>query len=321
MTAETAFGSNAERLRALKERYDPTNVFDKLWKLPSIEANTAEGSNVMTTNSGILPADTITKAEFDKLLSQYPSLIETISEAKNVKKGQKSLRELDDYRYGEALSVYSADKSPRSMELDDVKALVERHGKFRPTLMKYVTSNDPVTAKSTIQEAISLYRSTSDVPAALALLTKLKGIGPATASLLLTVHDPDKVIFFSDEAYYWLCCDGTKSSIKYTATEYADLRSRAEDLAGRLGVAATDVEKVAYVVMKQPVSQVSAEASKSSTVSKREAPNPKNQDSEPQAPKAATSKSVKRKVTPVAQVADDTNDDAPLLRRSKRTRV
>lgn len=33
MTAETAFGSNANRLRELKKKYDPTNVFDKLWKL------------------------------------------------------------------------------------------------------------------------------------------------------------------------------------------------------------------------------------------------------------------------------------------------
>lgn len=33
LTAKTAFGSNAERLRELKEKYDPKNVFDKMWKL------------------------------------------------------------------------------------------------------------------------------------------------------------------------------------------------------------------------------------------------------------------------------------------------
>jgi FAD/FMN-containing dehydrogenase len=33
VAAEVAFGSNADRLREIKAKYDPTNVFDKLWKL------------------------------------------------------------------------------------------------------------------------------------------------------------------------------------------------------------------------------------------------------------------------------------------------
>lgn len=33
MSAEAAFGANADRLRRLKKQYDPNNVFDKLWKL------------------------------------------------------------------------------------------------------------------------------------------------------------------------------------------------------------------------------------------------------------------------------------------------
>lgn len=33
LNAEDAFGSNAQKLRELKAKYDPTNVFDKLWKL------------------------------------------------------------------------------------------------------------------------------------------------------------------------------------------------------------------------------------------------------------------------------------------------
>jgi hypothetical protein len=126
-----------------------------------------------------------------------------------------------------------------------------RHGKFRPTLMSLVASNSPETAKETVKEALAVYKETGDVDKTVQVLTKLKGIGPATASLLLTVHDPTHVIFFSDEAFYWLCCEGKKLPIKYNAKEYRQLRLSAEELAGRLGVSATDIEKVSYVLMKQ----------------------------------------------------------------------
>jgi hypothetical protein len=117
--------------------------------------------------------------------------------------------------------------------------------------MKLVSSNDPSFVQDTIREAMRVYHSKSDASKALDILTKLKGIGPATASLLLTVHDPDKVIFFSDEAFYWLCCGGKKAPIKYNAKEYQELNSKAQALAQKLGVKATEVEKAAYVIMKQ----------------------------------------------------------------------
>lgn len=129
--------------------------------------------------------------------------------------------------------------------------MYRRHGKFRPTLMSLVASNSPETAKDTVRDALTVYKEGGDVDQAVQVLTKLRGIGPATASLLLTVHDPTRVIFFSDEAFYWLCCNGKKLPIKYNAKEYRQLRVSAEELAERLGVSATDVEKVSYVLMKQ----------------------------------------------------------------------
>jgi hypothetical protein len=33
VSAEEAFGSHSKRLMSLKKKYDPENVFDKLWKL------------------------------------------------------------------------------------------------------------------------------------------------------------------------------------------------------------------------------------------------------------------------------------------------
>jgi hypothetical protein len=116
--------------------------------------------------------------------------------------------------------------------------------------MKLVSSNEAETVEETIKQAVDAYRASLEPPAALADICKLKGVGPATASLLLSVHDAERVIFFSDEAFWWLCCSGKKAPIKYNAKEYQELNAAARALAERLDVSAIDIEKVAYVVMK-----------------------------------------------------------------------
>jgi hypothetical protein len=173
--------------------------------------------------------------------------------------------------------------------------------------MKLVTSNPAEAVKSTVEEALEAYQDAGDVQRALNILTKLKGIGPATASLLLSVHDPGKAVFFSDEAFYWLCCGGKMSPIKYNKKEYAQLQSQAQKLVQRLGVSPQDVEKVAYVLFKQD-SVPGPSTSKASA-------SPHTGDKA--APKKLAGKGVKRKQAP------DDNDVkldhvAPPTRRSKR---
>jgi hypothetical protein len=116
--------------------------------------------------------------------------------------------------------------------------------------MKLVSSNEAPAVKSTIAKTMAAYRNKANTATAIDALTKFKGVGPATASLLLAVHDPDSVLFFSDEAFWWLCCGGKKDPIKYNTKEYQTLNAKAQELGERLGVKAVEVEKVAYVVMK-----------------------------------------------------------------------
>lgn len=92
-------------------------------------------------------------------------------------------------------------------------------------------------------------------------LSKLKGIGPATASLLLACYDPAKVPFFSDELFRYLHWSDAKSKgwdrkISYTMKEYKDLfekvqvlRERLEKESGKV-VKAIDIEKCAYALAK-----------------------------------------------------------------------
>ena len=99
---------------------------------------------------------------------------------------------------------------------------------------------------------------TSPLPA-LKVLTELKGIGPATASLLLSVMRPETVPFFSDELFRWCCWDepgspgGWGRKIKYNMKEYEQLLGHIKALVKRLGVRAVDVEKVAWVLGREKV--------------------------------------------------------------------
>jgi hypothetical protein len=79
----------------------------------------------------------------------------------------------------------------------------------------------------------------------------LKGVGPATASLLLAVHDPSSVVFFSDELYRWLLQDGKKVSPKYTAKEFEELFSKAKSFMSRIKCTPIELEKAAFVIIKE----------------------------------------------------------------------
>ena len=117
--------------------------------------------------------------------------------------------------------------------------------------------------RETTKKAFAQYEAdNADYAKALTILTKLKGIGPATASLLLSCYDPTKVPFFSDELYRWLHWADAKSKgwdrkISYTAKEYKDLWQKMQDLRDRIEknsgqvVKAIDAEKVAYVLGKE----------------------------------------------------------------------
>ena len=131
-----------------------------------------------------------------------------------------------------------------------------KHGTFRPTLMNLVKQNSTDTVQETTRSAFS----EPDPMKAVKTLTALRGIGPATASLLLSVRQPNTVPFFSDELFRWSqwdvvgkkgAGDGWDRKIKYNVGEYKALLESVGVLRERLGVWAVDAEKVAYVLGKE----------------------------------------------------------------------
>jgi hypothetical protein len=87
------------------------------------------------------------------------------------------------------------------------------------------------------------------------VLTQLCGVGPARASLLLSVAYPDTVPFFSDELYRWTRWNsyGWSQNIKWTLKEYVSLFNVVKTLTTRLRKTAIEVEKVAYVLGRESI--------------------------------------------------------------------
>lgn len=145
-----------------------------------------------------------------------------------------------------------------------------------------IRKNDPSAAKSVTQTVLANLPASSDssssssssssktpnneaplsfpdVLQALKSLNALKGVGPATASLILSAHSPATTPFFEDELYIWLCRTESlrrkeKTELKYTVKEYEELwgrvqevRERVRDEEGRR-VEASVLEKAAFVI-------------------------------------------------------------------------
>ncbi|KAF1922057.1 hypothetical protein BDU57DRAFT_70503 [Ampelomyces quisqualis] len=191
--------------------------------------------------------NTISLQSFKNVLLRYASAV------------PDKLRDLDVYRYSIIPDAYAERSPSKHLTRTEVEQLVEwklKHGTFRPKLLQLVQSNTPDSVQETTLAAFELL---PDVTKALKVLTDLKGIGPATASLLLSVASPDKVPFFSDELFRWCMWNepgapkGWQRKIKYTAKEYESLLAEVRALRTRLGVRAVDAEKVAWALGKEAI--------------------------------------------------------------------
>ena len=147
---------------------------------------------------------------------------------------------------------------PSSSQLNEHR----KHGTYRPNLAKLVKSNGVNDVREITRNAFEIYETNNtDYCKSITALSKMKGIGPATSSLLLSCYDPAKIPFFSDELYRYLHWEEGKSKgwdrkINYTIREYKSLFEKLARLRERLEkdsdetVSAIAIEKAAYVLGK-----------------------------------------------------------------------
>jgi hypothetical protein len=207
------------------------------------------------------------------------------------------------------------------IRLHDADLILSKHGTFRPKLLQLVSSNPSDEIKSLTKSVFDTYSRSSELdrPALVTQLAKLKGVGPATASLILCTCDPETTIFFGDEVFRWLSWDepskgpkGWTRQISYTAKEYRRFDELATDLRKRLNVKAIDIEKVGYVLGKEKADvDLGMNSKEGNSVESKEENSQKSKDqnkAEAPAPKTVTAS--KRKIESTAPEAKG--------RRSKR---
>ncbi|CAE6412064.1 unnamed protein product [Rhizoctonia solani] len=236
--------------------------------------NDASGSTRLVPRPSGLTAEGIQAA-----LSRYQHRISQLTESKT----GSQLQELDDWRLNELPKLVKSRK-PAHIEKSELERLMEwklARGKFRPTLPALIAQNTPVKVKSGTQEAFSsLSNIKSSTPSYQSFRTllkslcgALKGVGPATGSLLLSISD-DRVPFMSDEAYIWIMYadQGTKKKdIKYTEKGYLDYAVRMWEAAENAGTSPAELEQVAWVLGWEWISGIEL------------APTSKSLDGEPEA--------------------------------------
>uniref|UniRef100_A0A3P9PXI3 Zgc:112496 n=1 Tax=Poecilia reticulata TaxID=8081 RepID=A0A3P9PXI3_POERE len=147
-----------------------------------------------------------------RVYEKYWDVVEATAKARKPK-----LLQLDKW-YQEELPVLISSRPDKHITLSELKKLMEwklTRGKFRPRLQQLAASNAEDAVQNRSRTALGLL---PDVPAAVAELSGLKGVGPATASAVLAAAAPALTAFMSDEAAESV--PGLQP-VQYTAKHYA----------------------------------------------------------------------------------------------------
>jgi hypothetical protein len=143
-------------------------------------------------------------------------------------KGGKDLVALDDFC--ETLSTKLQDEPSISKE-DLIKIIQWKFAKGKPRqYMKYIESNTDDEVKDCSSKAFQ-EADKGDVDAAIIEMTKLKGVGAAGASAILSLHHPDLFCFMDDEVIESLY-NGKRA---YTKAVYMQVNEECTKLAAALG--------------------------------------------------------------------------------------
>lgn len=183
--------------------------------------------------------------------SLYPKITTQLSRvsAKKYKNDEWTLEELDNWRNSTLPATLKSRYDNKKLKLskDELVLIMDwklAKGKFRPTLPKLIKSNDEESVETITSAGFSIFMEFVElakddwlnttllayqevVKASLKKLCELRGVGPATGSLLMSLLNASTSLappFFSDEAFMYFIQEPFHpgSAVKYNVKEYID---------------------------------------------------------------------------------------------------
>ncbi|XP_037094214.1 uncharacterized protein LOC119114100 [Pollicipes pollicipes] len=173
-------------------------------------------------------------AQFQFVFKLYPQALALKSQTKNKKPDE--LKKLDQWYHDELpKKILSRAKEGGYLTHEELVQTIKwklARGKWRPRLRELVTMNTPRLVQLETKKAIRQLLKKDDLNAAIQAMCNLKGVGPAMASAVLSVAQPDKIPFMSDECM--LAIPDVEGSIDYTNKEYLRMVAHVQTACQRL---------------------------------------------------------------------------------------
>jgi hypothetical protein len=183
-------------------------------------------------------------------------------------------------------------------------------------------------ALSALNDTLSASEALNITLSAMAAASKLTGVGPATASLVLAVYQPELVPFFQDELWAWCFPEKAGTKLKYDKKEYELLFRRCWEIKQSLGKGGSmlTLEKGSFVLQHldlltdDETSTIAGNRPREKKELVTDVPQEASSESKQRINDVAAKSDTKRPASPVRDGVSHEDESMDGRRRSKRSR-
>lgn len=248
-------------------------------------------------------------------LKPYLGVYSAVLKAHAEKKKKKELIALDKWMQND-LKKSIVSRSPPHLEKDELAKLMKwklTRGKFRPRLTELVQTNSQETITSACAEG---FGNIDKPDVAIKALSKLNGVGPATASAILAVYSPESFAFMADEAVQSLMSGKIDYNAKYYLRYLDSVQKRVKSLQYKEPTIEWTAHKVELALWTQKMIE-KLDLDLDNLQSREEKENSNGEDKSIKDIAEADPKDLKAGKTPSSKKRKSLADDKPAKRKKK----